>query len=133
MADRPSISSTAAEVSREVIDFVQTRVRLLRSELKENVAAWKVAAAMGGIALVFLVTACLSLAVTITCLIAVFLPTLFRWVIASIVTPVIFGATGAFLAFSALKRLRQSPLTPKRTLDVLRDDKNWLEGRGKAA
>jgi uncharacterized membrane protein YqjE len=89
MADRPSISSTAAEVSREVIDFVQTRVGLLRSELKENVAGWKIAAAMGGIALVFLITSCLSLAVTITCLIAVFLPTLFRGVIASIATTVI--------------------------------------------
>jgi len=133
MADRPSISSTAAEVSREVVDFVQTRVRLLGSELKENVAAWKVAATMGGIALVFLVTACLSLAATITCLIAVFLPTPFRWVIASIITTVIFGGMGAFLASSALKRLHQSPLTPSKTLDVLRDDKNWLEGGGKAA
>jgi uncharacterized membrane protein YqjE len=133
MADRPSISSTAAEVSREVIDFVQTRVRLLRSELKENLAAWKLAAAMGGVALVFLLTACLFLAVTMTCLIAVFLPTLVRWVIASIVTTVIFGGVGAFLASSALKRLRQSPLIPKKTLDVLRDDKNWLEGGGKAA
>ena len=133
MADRPSISSTAAEVSRELVDFVQTRVRLLRSELKENVAAWKVPAAMGGIALVFLVTACLCLAVTLTCLIAVFLPTQFRWVIASIVSTVIFGGMGAFLASSALKRLHQSPLTPNKTLDVLRDDKNWLEGGGKAA
>jgi MFS family permease len=88
---------------------------------------------LAGVALVLLGTAYASLAAALTCLIALFLPTSFRWVIASALIALICGVPGAILAYVAIKRLRLLPLIPKKTLDVLKDDRNWLENGGKAA
>jgi uncharacterized membrane protein YqjE len=133
MLDEPSIAQAVAEVSREIKEFLHTRVDLLRSEFLENWNSWKTAWPLAGGAVVLLGTAYAFLAVALTCLIALFLPASFRWVIAPALIAFICGVPGALLAYVAIKRLRELPLIPKKTLDVLKDDRRWLEGGNKVA
>ena len=48
-----SVGSVLAEIKDEVREFVQTRIDMLKSEMKDNVSAWKVALPMIGAALLY--------------------------------------------------------------------------------
>jgi uncharacterized membrane protein YqjE len=133
MPERSSISNTAAEISREILEFIQTRFHLLRSEIKENLGAWKMASLAIAVALLFLITTFVLVTGALTALVAAWLPTHYRWVLASFIIAVIYAGLGGGFAYYGLKRWREAPLVPKKTIDVLREDKQWLEGGGKAA
>jgi hypothetical protein len=53
------------------------------------------------------------------------------WVSALIMTAVL-GAIAAALIVKGLNAIKNEPLVPERTMDSLRDDKNWIKEKVKS-
>ena len=66
-----NLAAIIAEIKDEIKDFVQTRVAMFKSELRETLDAWKTAVPLAGIAVLLLVTAYLLLTLAVVGLVAV--------------------------------------------------------------
>ena len=124
----PSFGRVMAEIRDEIRDFVQTRVQMLRSELQEKISVWKAGTALAAAAVVLLATAYLLLTISLVCLVAVaFWASVYHWFFGFVIVGVAWALIGGMLGYFAIREFREQGLTPKRTLEVLKEDKVWLE------
>src|ERR1700733_15549084 len=75
-----SLTATLAELKSELLDFVDTRIELLKSELREKMKVVKAAAPLGAVGLLLLVTAYLLFTMALVALVVVaFQGNPYRW------------------------------------------------------
>ena len=123
-----SWAATIADIKEEVISFVETRVNLFRAELKETLSSLKAALPLALIAAVTLLTAYLLLTLALVGLIAVaFWGSPYAWFFAFLIVGGLWLIAGGMLAFFAYNRMRTRGKFPKRTIEVLKADKLWLQ------
>lgn len=126
------VTEILAEMRVELVDFVETRVRILRAELREK---WR--AAKGAIPLVIIAAVLLGttfLLVTgalVGLVVAAFPQSVYRWFFACIIVAFFWGVLGLAAAYFAKRELEGTGLLPKRTLEVLKGDKVWIEAEVK--
>ena len=122
------LSKLIVEMKNELIEFVSTRFELFRSEIREAASAWRAAAPLGLAAIVLLFTGYLLLTLAVVGLIAVaFAGNPYAWFFAFLITGsawCLFGAVAAYLAYNSL---RQHGIFPRKTIEVLKADKLWIE------
>ena len=115
------------EMKRELLEFLTTRFELLRSELRDTVAAWRSAIPLGMVAILLLLTGYLLLTLAAVGLIAVaFWGNPYAWFFAFLIAGLawtIFGGIAAYLAYNSL---RQRGMFPKKTIEVLKADRVWI-------
>ena len=129
-----SLPQILREIAQEVKDFFHTRIEMLRSELYENWVSWKNALPLAAGALLLLVTSYFLFTAAAVALVAGFLPPgTFRWVVALAIIGFLWGLPGIWMASSAFRKLRQPPLIPRKTVEVLKADKEALKNEVKAA
>jgi uncharacterized membrane protein YqjE len=122
------VTQLLLEMKGELLEFVTTRVELLRSEIQESVAAAKAAAPMAVIAIVLMATAYLLLTLALVALIAVaFAGNPYAWFFAFLIAGVAWAIFGAMAAYFAVRSLRKFGLFPKKTIEVLKADKVWID------
>jgi len=132
-SERP-LAAVIAEVKEEARDFVQTRVHMLRFELRDKVRTWKIALPMAGCGLTLLVTAWLVFtAALIAILAAAFYPSRFAYFFALLIVGGAYGLGGGMCAAQAFRSVKSQRVLPERTVKVLKDDAEWLrsEARGR--
>jgi len=122
------LSKLVVEMKNELIEFVTTRFELFRSELRDATAAWKAAAPLCLAAIVLLFTGYLLLTLAIVGLVVVaFAGNPDAWFFAFLITGLawcLFGAIAAYLAYNSLRR---HGVLPRKTIEVLKADKFWIE------
>jgi uncharacterized membrane protein YqjE len=122
------LTQLVKEMKRELVDFVTTRFELLRSEMRETMDAFKSAIPFGVIAVLLMLTGYLLLTLAVVGLIAVaFWGSPYAWFFAFLITGLawtIFGVLAAYLAYNSL---RKHGMFPKKTVEVLKADKIWME------
>jgi uncharacterized membrane protein YqjE len=122
------VTQLLLEMKGELLEFLTTRVELLRSEIQESVAAVKSAAPVAVIAVVLLMTAYLLLTLAVVGLIAVaFVGNPYAWFFAFLIVGGAWALFGVIAAFLALRSLRKLGLFPKKTIEVLKADKVWID------
>ena len=127
-----SVASLFAEMKQELQDFVQTRVTMFKVELQEKVRVVKAAAPLAVIGAVLLLTAYLLFTLALVALVSAFLPdNEYRWSIAFAAIGVLWSILGAIAAYMAKRELEVSGLLPKRTVEVLKEDKMWIQSEVK--
>jgi uncharacterized membrane protein YqjE len=115
-----------AELKEELIDFLQTRVQMLMSELRESAKNSKSTAIFGGIALVLLGTAWLLLNLALVGLVAVaFWGSAYAWFFSFLIVGLLWALLGGMLGLAAQRQLRG--LAPRKTIKVLKEDRIWLQ------
>jgi uncharacterized membrane protein YqjE len=57
----------------------------------------------------------------------------YRWFFAFLIVSVVLAITGALTAWMALRGLRAHGLFPKKTVEVLKADKIWLQNEARSA
>lgn len=123
---KSSFGSSVTDIGKELAEFVQTRKRLLVSELRQKLAKSKKGAAFTGIALIFGGVGFLLLTLAAVGLVAVAFwgsPFAFFWGFLIIgVFYVLLASIAAIVAYYALRGL-----LPDKTIKVLHDDKTWLQ------
>jgi len=122
------VSEILTEMRSELVEFVQTRTTMFRAELREKWNTAKVAIPLAGLAALLLGTAFLLLTGALVGLVlAAFPNTIYRWFFACLIVAFFWGILGAAAAYFAKREFELRSMVPKRTLEVLKGDKLWLE------
>ena len=123
-----SVGSVLAEIKDEVREFVQTRIDMLKSEMKDNVSAWKVALPMIGAALLFGMTAWFLLTGALVAIIGdAFLPNGLAYFFSLIIVGVAYLLVATIIGSFAFRELKKRGFKPERTIKVLKEDQVWLQ------
>ena len=119
------------EIGAGVTEFVETRVQMAKSELRETVGALKAAIPLAVIAVALVVTGLLLLTLALVSLTAsAFAGSPYAWFYAFLIVGFCWVAFGAVTAFFAVNQLRGRRF-PKRTIEVLKADKVWLQNEAR--
>ncbi len=126
-----SLAQVLAETKEEIKGFLQTRIQLLISELREKAQNSKKAALLGGVAALLAITAFLLLTLAAVGLIAVAFwgsPYAFFW--GFLIIGVFYAMIAAMLAIAANRQLKG--FAPRKTIEVLKEDKIWLQSEARS-
>jgi len=129
-----SLSAIVNDLKIEAKAFINTRLEMLKTEMKQKVSAWTSAIPLIAAGVVFLGTAWLVLTAALVCIIAVaFGPGMMSWFYATIIVGGAYLLIGGAAAFLALSEIRKNNLKPERTMRVLRQDQVWLQKESSSA
>lgn len=121
-----SLAELISEIKEEVKEFVQTRVSMFVAEMREKVNNSKNGAIFAGIALMLGWAGFLLLSVALAALVAVaFWGSPYAWFFGFLIIGLLWTIMAAMLALAAVRQFRD--VTPKRTIQVLKEDKIWLQ------
>jgi uncharacterized membrane protein YqjE len=127
-----SLSGIIAELREEAKQFLNTRLHMLKSELHETLASLRVAVPLGVLTLMFMVTAFLLFSAAIVTLVAsAFAGNPYAWFFGCIIVAALWVIFGGVAAFFAYNEFRSKSVFPKRTLEVLKADKTWIESEAR--
>lgn len=123
-----NLSDIIADLKLELLQFVQTRWKILKSELHEKINALKGAGAAAAIAAVLLLTAYFLFTAALATLVAIAFGTNpYRWFLAFVLVGVLWTFLGGIAGYMAKREFALKRLVPKGTMDVLRGDKQWIQ------
>jgi uncharacterized membrane protein YqjE len=127
-----ALASLLAEMKEELKDFIQTRVAMFQAELREKIAILKAAAPLALAGILLLLSAYFLLTLALVGLILAFIPdNPYRWAIAFAGIGVLWAILGAGAGYFAYRELQLKGLMPKRTVEVLKGDKAWIQSEVK--
>lgn len=120
-----SLAGLFADLARDLSGLVRTELELAKTELGE-----KAGQAAGGAAFIAAggFVAFAGLLVLLACAVLALALVVQPWLAALIVGLVVVGL-GVVLMLMGRSRLRPTNLQPNRTMDTLRDDKDWARGQ----
>ncbi len=123
-----SVVEILSEMKDELRDFIRTRLDILLQDMKEiggNVLAAIPLLLAGAL---FLSTAFLLFSFALAALVAVaFADSPYRWFLGALIVGVVWALAGSIAALMARHNLRKQALLPGRTLEVLHEDRVWLQ------
>jgi hypothetical protein len=123
-----SVAGVVAELKQEGKEFFETRVAMLKSEMRDMASAWKAAAPMIAVGVLLLLTAWILLTWAFVSIIAYAFGTgPMAWFFAFLIVGVAYALIGGLLAAFAYSQLKQKEIVPRRTLRVLKEDQIWLQ------
>ena len=132
VANGRTFAEVVAEMKEEIRDFAQTRIRLFKAEAQQKLALLKVAALLAVVAVVMLATAYLLLTVGLAALIAALLTNNpYRWVFGFFGVALLWAVVGGIAAYFAKREFALKGIVPRRTLEVLKADKIWIQREAK--
>ncbi len=122
--DEPGLGDLFRQLAQDSATLVRQEMALAKAEMAQNLKAAARDATMvavgGGVAL-------LGGLVLILVLVLVIGDALNEYWAGALIVGLLFLIIGAVLAMGALKRLKHDSLTPERTLDTLKEDKQWAQ------
>ncbi len=123
-----NLTTLLSEMKEELKEFVQTRIAMLKGELQEKIRILKTAAPLGVAAVFLLSTAYLLLTMALVGLVAAFFAASpYRWFFAFLAIAVLWTILGGVAAYFAKRELELKGLMPKRTIEILKGDKVWVQ------
>lgn len=123
-----TLAGVVAELKDELKDFAQTRISMLRSELRDKAASWKTALPMIAVGLVLLMTGWLVLTAALICVIAVaFRGSPYAYFFSTLIVAVAYLLAGTVCGTFAYREFKEKGIVPERTIKVLKDDQLWLQ------
>jgi uncharacterized membrane protein YqjE len=128
-----SVAQVAAELKNDAIDFVSTRLQILKQEMGEKLSIWKAAVPILAFAVLVGATAFLALSFAIIAFFAaIFQPSPYAWCFGALIVTAIyfFAAVGMF--YLGKRELTQAGVVPARTLHVLKQDEVWIRNEARS-
>jgi VIT1/CCC1 family predicted Fe2+/Mn2+ transporter len=130
-SERP-LGSIVNEAKDEIKDFAQTRVAMLISEMRENLRTIKTAAPTIIVGLLLAATAWLVLTGALISLIWVaFAPSAYAPFLALLIVGLAYLILGGIFALLGYSSLQDKSLVPKRTIEVLKQDRTWFQNEAR--
>lgn len=126
----PALGDLFRQLAQDSATLVRQEMTLAKAELKANVRSVARDAAMvavGG------VLALVGVIVLIAFLVVAVGDALDNYWLGALIVGVLFLLVGGLLAMSNLKKLKQEEVAPTRTLETLKEDKQWLQSEIKQA
>jgi uncharacterized membrane protein YqjE len=129
-AGEPALGDLFRNLAQDSATLVRQEMALAKAELKSNVKSVARDAAMvavGGI------LALVGVTVLIAFLVVAVGDALDNYWLGALIVGVLFLLVGGILAMSSLKKLKNEDVAPTRTLETLKEDKQWLQSEIKQA
>ena len=127
-----SLRNILREIGDGVTEFLDTRVQMAKSELRETLGAVKAAIPLAIAAAALLVLGLLLLTLALVSVImAVFAGSPYAWFYGFLIVGFCWVAFGAIAAFFVVNQFRGRGRFPKRTMEVLKADKTWLQNEAR--
>jgi len=127
-----SLAAIITEMKEELKDFVQTRIEMFRTELQEKLKTLKIAAPLAGLGALLLGTAYLLFTMALVGLVvAFFRDNPYRWFFAFAAVAVLWTLLGGIAAYFAKREFELKGLMPRKTIEVLKEDKLWIQAEAK--
>jgi uncharacterized membrane protein YqjE len=126
----PGLGDLLKQLAQDSATLVRQEMALARAEMKENIRTTARQAAMvavGGL------VALVGVLVLIAFLVTAISDALDEPWAGPLIVGGIFLLVGAFLAMRAMKALKRESLAPDRTIETLKEDKQWLQSEIKQA
>ena len=132
MHPEKSIGEILAETKTELKDFFETRLQILQAEIRDKVSAWKSSLPLLLVAAAFLLMgwACMTFAL-IALLQAWFLPSAYSWLWAALIVTAVYMAAGLVLGRLGYKAIHSVGVASTRTLEVLKQDQDWIQNEAR--
>jgi uncharacterized membrane protein YqjE len=125
-----SLAEVIGEIKEEVKEFVQTRVSMFAAEMREKLNNSKNGAMYAAIALLFGAVGFLVLTLALAALVAAaFWGSPYAWFFGFLIIGLLWTVVAAMLGIAAVRQFRD--LAPKRTIQVLKEDKIWLQNEAR--
>ena len=127
-----TLADVVATTKEDATEFVQTRVQLLKIELQQKAGALRVAALLAAVAIVLLGTAYILLTLALAALVAAALAdNPYHWVFGFLTIAVLWLLAGGMAAYFAKREFDIRGVLPRRTIEVLKADKLWLQNEAR--
>lgn len=127
-----TLAQVVADIKEEFKDFVQTRLQLFKTETQQKLELLKVAAVLAGVATVMLATAYILITVGLVAVVAaIFADNPYHWVFGFFGVAILWGLIGGIAAYFAKREFALKGIVPRRTFEVLKNDKIWLQHEAK--
>ena len=127
-----SLGALIAEMKSELKDFVETRFELFKNEISEKVKSLKVAIPLAALGLLLLSTAYMLFTMAVVGVVAAFFSqNPYRWFFAFLAVGILWCLFGGVAVYFAKREFELKRLMPRRTIEVLKDDKIWIQAEAK--
>lgn len=127
-----TLSGTINEAKEELKRFAETRLAILQSETREKMAIIKSSAPMmigGGI---LALTGFFALTAALICVVyAVFAPSPWAPFLGCLIVGAAYAIIGGLALLVGYQRISSKGLVPQRTIQVLKDDKTWIQNEAR--
>lgn len=134
MHTEKSIGTILLETKQELIQFVTTRVNILKAEIDEKVSKLKALMPLLVVALTLLLSGWMTFTFAMIALLhAAFMPSPYAWLWASLIVTFVYLAIGGAVGWFAYAEIKATNLTPTRTLKVLQQDQVWIQNEARTA
>lgn len=121
-----SLVDVINEVKEELKSFINTRVRMVKAEFQESAKAAKVGLPLVVLSLGLLAIASLLFTGAVVTLVAsAFVGNPYAWFFSFVIVGFLWAVFGALAGYFAINQFRSR--FPKRTIEVLKADKLWLQ------
>ena len=122
-----TIAGVINEAKYEIRDFLETRLQMLASEMKQKLSVWRLALPM------FLVAGAIGFMgfILLSFALVAAIANAIGWGWAALVVGVLYSISAGGVGLLAYREIRAEGVAPVRTLRVLRMDKTWLENEAR--
>jgi hypothetical protein len=121
-----------AEMKRELKEFVLTRFEMFKTETQEKIKTLKIAVPLAALGALLLGTAYLLFTMALVGLVAVFVRNSpYQWFLAFAIVAVLWSLLGTVAVYFAKREFELKSLTPTRTIEILKGDKQWIQAEAK--
>jgi len=129
-----SIGAVLAETKAELKAFLDTRLQILRSELRDKARALKQSVPLLLVAAALLLAGWITLTFAFVALIQTWLPpSAYSWMWAALIVACLYLMGGIAIGWFGYAEIRAVGVTPKRTLEVLKQDQAWIQNETRTA
>ncbi|GAC1434403.1 MAG: hypothetical protein NVS1B11_17190 [Terriglobales bacterium] len=127
-----ALSNVANDLWLQLNHMLETRISLVKSELKESGRTAKLAASLSAAVLALAAVAYLLVMLSLVGIIAGLLNgRSYQWPLAFSIVGGFWLITGGMAAYFAWRELKVHGLIPSRTIEVLKGDKTWIQNEVK--
>jgi uncharacterized membrane protein YqjE len=127
-----SLGMVVAELKVELRDFVQTRLTMLREEMKTKLGMIKLIIPMAVVALILAAVGFLCITALFVVLIASAFQGVAGFAWAFLIVGVVYFLVAGICAFFAYSELSRKGLAPKHTMQVIKQDQIWLRNEARS-
>jgi len=127
-----SLGAIFTEMKEELKEFAQTRIEMFKTELREKIKSLKVAAPLAALGALLLGTAYLLFTMAVVGLVvAFFRNNPYRWFFAFAAVAALWTLLGGIAGYFAKREFELKGLVPRKTIEVLKGDKLWIQAEAK--
>jgi uncharacterized membrane protein YqjE len=126
----PALGDLFRQLAQDSATLVRQEMALAKAELKTNVKSVARDAVMVGVGGILALVGAMVLLAAVVVAVG---DALDNYWLGALIVAALFLIVGGLLAMSNLKKLKQEEVAPTRTLETLKEDKQWLQSEIKQA